>query len=511
MITTDAPCPEDETGQAESGMISVVIPAYNEEKYLGQCLRSLTEQDYEGTYEIIVADNGSTDSTAMIARDFGARVVPCSGTRDVFYARQAGADAARGDLIAQADADTVYPRDWLSRIAGELASNPGAVAVAGRFVYQDSPWWGRFEHLLRHAANKVTVALVGRPLVISGATFAFRREAFLSVGGYRGLSYSADQYGISTRLNKLGKILYDGNLCVATSPRRIQKPVLLVIRDFLAHLGHWGVYLLRTRPAVPRLSSARVRRRRIVTWLLPVPALLISLFAYGYFIPTSQVFGKVYFETAPAEKVVALTFDDGPNEPYTSQILDILASHGVKATFFVIGRNVELYPDTARRILAEGHTLGNHSYSHSANHALSEYGGRDLERAQVAIYDTLGVVPNLYRPPHGRKTPWELHEVKENGLIEITWSVSANDQHALAWFGTPSPETFSEDIVSRTHPGEIILLHDGYGTLHDTVKSDKSLTVKALPLIIEQLESEGYTFVTVPELLDMPAYEEALP
>ena len=217
-------------------MISIVIPAFNEEKFLPDCLRSLRNQDYKGEYEIIVADNGSTDDTAGIARKFGAKVVPCPERKGVFYARQIGADAARGDIIAQADADTVYPRDWLRRIADQFASHPEVVAVAGRFIYGNSPWWAKFEYLVRHIVNWLTTALFGIPLVVSGATFAFRRRAFLSVNGYRGLSYSPDQYGISSRLSKLGKVLYDKNLCVSTSSRSVQKPVLR------HHNGPFGSY-----------------------------------------------------------------------------------------------------------------------------------------------------------------------------------------------------------------------------------------------------------------------------
>ena len=490
--------------------ISIVIPALNEEKLLPECLASLGNQDYGGEYEIIVADNGSTDDTAGIARKFGAKVVSCPERKGVFYARQAGADAACGEIIAQADADTVYPRDWLQRIADQFASHPEAVAVSGRFIYGNSPWWAKFEYLLRHSVNRLTAALFARPLVVSGATFAFYRRAFLLVNGYRGLSYSADQYGICARLSKAGKVLYDENLFVLTSARSVQKPFFLIIRDVLAHLNHWGMYFCKCRISALQEFTTKTPSRRIATRLLPVPMLVISLVAYGYFIPTSPVFGKVYYEGTSREKVVALTFDDGPNEPYTSQILDILASHNIKATFFVVGKNVELYPETARRIIAEGHVVGNHSYSHNANHALTEYGAKDLERAQETIDNTVGVRPHLYRPPHGKKSPWELEAVKKGGLIEVTWSVSANDQHVLAFLGEPSPETLSREIVSRTNPGGIILLHDGYGTLHDTVKADKSLTVKALPLIIEQLQTRGYRFVTVPELLNVPAYNEVL-
>jgi peptidoglycan/xylan/chitin deacetylase (PgdA/CDA1 family) len=490
--------------------ISIVIPALNEEKFLPGCLESLRNQDYQGEYEIIVADNGSTDDTAGIARKSGAKVVPCPDEKSVFYARQVGADAATGEIIAQADADTIYPKNWLRRIADQFASCPEGVAVAGRFIYENAPWWARLEYLGRHVVNKIS-SFFGCPLAVSGATLAFRRQAFLSVNGYRGLSYSPDQYGISSRLSKLGKVLYDKDLRVTTSPRAVQKPWPIVVMDLIGHTNRLVTYSIERRLTALTSFGFEETTRHLAFRLLPVVGLLISLIAYGYFVPTSPVFGKVYYEGTQRDKIVALTFDDGPNEPYTSQVLDVLASYNVKATFFVIGMNVELDPETARRILAEGHIIGNHSYSHNANHALTQFGVRDLEHAQQVIYSTLGIVPHLYRPPHGKKSPWEIEAVKKKGMIEVTWSVSANDQHALGFIGKPTPESFAKEIVDETHPEDIILLHDGYGTSHDTVQSDKSLTVKALPLIIEQLQAKGYRFVTVPGLLNTQAYNESPP
>jgi peptidoglycan/xylan/chitin deacetylase (PgdA/CDA1 family) len=466
----------------------------------------LRNQDYAGEYEIIVADNGSTDDTAGIARKFGARVIACPEVKSVSYARQAGAEAAGGDIIAQADADTVYPVDWLRRMADKFTSHPEVVAITGRFIYRNSPWWAVFEYFLRSFGNWIT-ALSGMPLVVSGATLAFRRWAYLSVDGYRGLSYSADQIGISRRLSKLGKVVFDKNLCVLTSSRAVQqKPVVVIIRDFLAHLSRWAWHALKSPMGALHEFTWKTRARRLATTLLPSLVFVLTFTAYGYFIPSSPVFGKVYAEENTKNKIVALTFDDGPNEPYTSQILDILAAKNIKATFFVIGQNVELYPDSAGRIIAEGHVIGNHSYSHDANHALTEYGARDLEKAQVTLDKTLGVLPHLYRPPHGKKSPWELQAVKKMGMIEVTWNVSANDQHVFAVFGQPTPEIFAREIINDVEPGSIVLLHDGYGTLHSIAKADRSLTVKTLPLIIAQLEAKGYQFVTIPELLNVPAY-----
>jgi peptidoglycan/xylan/chitin deacetylase (PgdA/CDA1 family) len=483
-------------------MISVVIPALNEEKFLPDCLKSLRNQDYKGEYEIIVADNGSTDNTANIARSFGAKVVFCS-EKSVFRARQVGADAACGDIIAQADADTIYPRGWLTRIADQFASHPRTVAVAGRYIYTDSPHWARLEYFLRHYINLITIALFGRPMLVSGATFAFRRREFLAGNGYRDIAYAPDQYGISGRLSKMGKVLYDKDLCVLTSSRSIgRKPTPVLIWDVVVNLNRWATYFAKYCISTAQEFTMKTRPRRIAARLSPLVMFIIIFASYGYFIPTSPVFGKVYYEGNSSQRVVALTFDDGPNEPYTSEILDILARYDVKATFFVIGRNVELYPETAKHIIAEGHVLGNHSYNHNANHALTQYGARDLKLAEVAIYGVVGVKPHLYRPPHGKKTPWELQQVKRDGLIEVTWSVSTNELKAK------SPEQMAQKIVSKTEPGAIILLHDGYGTEHDDSNADKSVTVEALPLIIEKLQIEGYKFVTVPELLNVPAYND---
>jgi len=482
-------------------MISVVIPTLNEEKFLPDCLESLKNQDCEGEYEIIVVDNGSTDKTANIARNFGAKVIICSEKKGVSYARQVGAEAACGDIIAQADADTVYPRDWLKRIADHFSSSQETVAVAGRFIYMNPPSWAKFEYFLRDYANRLTAALFGRPLLVSGATFAFRRRAFLNVGGYKNTSYSPDQYGISSRLSKMGQVSYDRNLCVLTSPRSVRKPFFLCTMEALVHIGRWGTYICKFYINSLEEFTTKTTLRRVAVRLSPV-AMLVILIVYGYVIPTSPVFGKVYYKGIHPERVVALTFDDGPNEPYTSEILDILDSYKVKATFFVIGENVELYPETAKRMIAEGHVLGNHSYSHNANHALTEYGAKDLIAAEEAIFKTVGVRPHLYRPPHGKKSPWELEQVKKQGLIEVTWSVSTGELNAT------SPVSVAEKIVHETDPGEIILLHDGYGTSHNCSKADKSLTVEALPLIIEKLQARGYRFVTVPELLDVPAYND---
>ncbi len=489
--------------------ISIIIPARNEAKLIADTLRSLKNQSYKGDYEILVVDNGSTDATAEIARSCGVRVVSANDHKSVFYARQVGADATDGDIIVQADADTLYPENWLQKIADKLEAHPEAVAVGGRFLYREKFIWSFIELTVRDVLNKISAAWFGRPFLVSGATFAFRREVFNKVGGYKNIPYSADQHGITTRFRKLGKVLYDSKIYCLTSARSVRQPMFVLLMAVIDNLSRLMLdFSLNMVTPKPKAAGPTLRKRMALS-IAAMLALFIAFSAYGYFSPTSPVFGKVYFKGSPDNKVVALTFDDGPNGIYSTQVLDILKEYNVKATFFTIGRNVELYPDIAKRILAEGHVIGNHSNTHDANHALSAQGSRDLEDAQEIIYKVTGVLPHLYRPPHGKKTPWELDCVNENRLIEITWGVSTNDQSEPDIDLEQTVQSFANKIVNKTYPGSIILLHDGYGTEHNNKNSDRSLTVKALPLIIERLLAKGYRFVTVPALFSVPAYNEA--
>lgn len=217
-------------------MISIVIPARNEEFYLPDCLSSLKEQSYTGDYEIIVVDNGSTDETAAIAESFGTKVIFSFNEISVFHARAAGADVAHGDIIVQADADTIYPPHWLQRIADKMESHPEVAAVSGRFFYREKFTWAWIELNGRHIINILYTFFLGHPLIISGATFAFRRDIFTGAGGYEGLSYAADQIGIAERLTRYGKVIYDPKLYVMTSARSVRKPNTALIKGLLGHI-----------------------------------------------------------------------------------------------------------------------------------------------------------------------------------------------------------------------------------------------------------------------------------
>jgi|GEM_PF-551709 len=203
--------------------------------------------------------------------------------------------------------------------------------------------------------------------------------------------------------------------------------------------------------------------------------------------------GETVYFVPVREKVVALTFDDGPNEPFTHAILDSLRKYDVHSTFFLIGANVEYFPETARRIVAEGHAIGCHTYSHSRFDLSSSNDiMKDITSGSRAIAATTGITPSWFRPPYGINGPGMEESCRTNRMAIVGWSLDAND------WNPHSPEEIAEHIVANVMPGDIILLHDGWVTRHG---GDRQSTVNAVPLILERLLKQGYTFVTLPELL----------
>jgi len=208
--------------------------------------------------------------------------------------------------------------------------------------------------------------------------------------------------------------------------------------------------------------------------------------------------GLVYWHGDISRPNVALTFDDGPNEPYTSEILDILKRYNIKATFFLLGKNVERYPSATRRIVEEGHIIGNHTYDHpylliqSKSHIKLE-----IEKTEQAILKTANIRPHLFRPPYGVDDNWIYHTVKNMGYVTIEWSITGHNGGREI-----SPDIIIKNILGEIKNGAIVLLHDGNRLIRGK-GADRSRVVKALPYIIESLQKRGYQLVTVPQLLDI--------
>jgi peptidoglycan/xylan/chitin deacetylase (PgdA/CDA1 family) len=207
--------------------------------------------------------------------------------------------------------------------------------------------------------------------------------------------------------------------------------------------------------------------------------------AHGAFHRNSPVFGRPLTRVR-GEKSVALTFDDGPNPDATPLILDALRDRGVKATFFILGRHAEQWPDLVKRVADEGHAIGNHGWFHRKLHFKSPaYVRRDLELGTTAIERACGVRPRLFRAPHGFRAPWVSAIARSLGQRTVGWSLGVWDSDR------PGVEVIADRTVNGAHPGSILLLHDGDG--YDP-RGDRMQTARAVPLIVDRLLSQGYRF-----------------
>jgi peptidoglycan/xylan/chitin deacetylase (PgdA/CDA1 family) len=203
-----------------------------------------------------------------------------------------------------------------------------------------------------------------------------------------------------------------------------------------------------------------------------------------------QFQGEVITHVAPTngEKVVALTFDDGPSPEATGQILDTLKQYQIKATFFMVGTSLQRYPELARRVAEEGHAIGNHTWDHPLQDLSLADAASEIDGMEKLIYDTTGIKTGLFRPPGGRFEGGLAIYAKQRKYGIALWSVDSEDYYVAA-------PILLDNVLKNVQPGRIVLLHDGGG--------DRTATVQALPQIISALKQQGYRFVTVPELMAM--------
>lgn len=230
--------------------------------------------------------------------------------------------------------------------------------------------------------------------------------------------------------------------------------------------------------------------------LIFIVLIFLFLFIYlPFFSPAFQILGKVVYRLNIGDKkIVALTFDDGPNEPYTSQILDILDKYNIKATFFLVGENILKNKELTKKINNDGHIIGNHSYSHAffASLFLSNY-KNEIEKSQKLITDITGKKPILFRPPWLFRTPMILKTANRFNLTTITGTFCSYWEVFKV-----NPKIIAHDAIKNTNPGTILIFHDGF----NNKGTNRSKTVQALEITIPQLLKKGYKFVTVPQLLE---------
>jgi peptidoglycan-N-acetylglucosamine deacetylase len=209
--------------------------------------------------------------------------------------------------------------------------------------------------------------------------------------------------------------------------------------------------------------------------------------------PSSQVYGRTFIGLRPGSRQLALTYDDGPNDPYTWQLLELLERRGAKATFFLIGRFVEQKPEIARAIVEAGHAIGSHSWDHpNLIFASASEVRRQLERTQRVIRDATGVDVRLFRPPFGGRRPATLRTARAMGLEPVMWNVSCYDWKPI------SVAEIVHHADRQIRGGDVILLHDGG---HGRLGVDRSRSIEASDRLLSRYMALGHEFVTIPQMM----------
>ena len=237
------------------------------------------------------------------------------------------------------------------------------------------------------------------------------------------------------------------------------------------------------------------KKVKIISLIIAILGIFVgTTYLLNAVLPNNTFYGPVISHSSPEQKIIALTFDDGPYEPYTSKILDILKEENIKATFFILGYNAEKYPETVKRIVAEGHQIGNHTYSHKdlLKMTRSEI-IEELDTTNKILFKITGQNIYIMRPPFGAKDANVVKTAQERGLNVVNWSVDGKD-----WLNRGADIT-SKEILNKTKNGDIILMHDG-----DEIKSEDSReqSVLVIKIIITDLKAQGYEFTTIDKLID---------
>ncbi len=473
-------------------LISIVVPAYNEEELLTGCLASLLDQDLDRTkYEIILVNNASTDDTEKIAKEYGVRVINES-RKGYVYAVKKGTESAGAPIIAMTDADCTVPRDWLSNLLALYNNDPGLVAIGGGFSLYDGSW----------LMNKVS-ELFSRLYLNSacGGNMSFRVNSYYACGGYDPNYNMGADFILCHKLRKVGRVRIIRRLKVATSARRF---IYSSPRELFSYLLNGASLIIFKRPLFSTFPDIRPKISRGLA--LPL-AIKLVLFSAVMILSFTVVYPSVSHSQTPIHqkihqsgKSLALTFDDGPDPQTTPKILTILKEKQIKATFFLVGKKVDQNPKLAQEIVAEGHTISNHSYNHRLFSGLdrSKQMKNDFDKSATAIQVVTGVKPRLLRTPHGFDSTWFNANARKHNYVVVAW-----DLDSLDWLPTSSSRSIENRVLKEAKSGDIVDMHDG---LDFKVGTQEKL-VKALPQIIDGLKAQGYSFVTVDELMKTKAYE----
>lgn len=249
------------------------------------------------------------------------------------------------------------------------------------------------------------------------------------------------------------------------------------------------------KPKIEIVNSQADNQQRVAEFKTAMEASLNEQFKQKNLLSVAPASfnGKIIHEIKPAgnKKVIALTFDDGPWKNSTRQTLDILKKNNIKATFFVVGQALKNNPELGKQVIAEGHAIANHTWHHWYHFMNPQVAAFEIDKTTELIYQVTGVKTNLFRPPGGHLNNGLVAHARNQKYATLMWSADSRD------FQQPAPATLVNNVIKNSRPGGIILLHDGGG--------DRTRTIQALPEIIAKLKQQGYSFVTIPELLEMEA------
>ena len=239
------------------------------------------------------------------------------------------------------------------------------------------------------------------------------------------------------------------------------------------------------------VAALAITNRLSFYWFVPLLLLYTGIVFYGSYYVGSNFFMKVLCSGATERRQIAISFDDGPATAYTAEILALLKEAQVPAVFFCIGKNIAGHEELLQQIDAEGHIVGNHSFSHhfwfdlfSTRKMLA-----DLQLMNATAAAAIGKTPVLFRPPYGVTTPNMARVMKQTNLKAVGWSIRSLDTVIK------DDEQLLTKISSQLQPGAIVLLHD-----------TSAATLKMLPRLIEKARNEGYEFVRIDKLLNLQPY-----
>ncbi|SJZ73865.1 polysaccharide deacetylase family protein [Garciella nitratireducens] len=242
----------------------------------------------------------------------------------------------------------------------------------------------------------------------------------------------------------------------------------------------------------------KIKKIKAKSIFLIAPIIACALLTSGYiFLNNKHTSQEHYVEMIKKgtkdKKIIALTFDDGPHPQYTPEILDILNKYNAKATFFVLGKFAEQYPDIIKREMLEEHEVGNHTYSHiDINNTSSTEIVEEFEKTQEIIFSTTGTFPKVMRPPFGYYNKEISNIAKKHHCTIVLWSQAKDHKD----WSNPGIKKIVNTILSQVENGDIILLHDN-------VYHQESHTVEALKIILPELKKKGYEFVTISKLIQL--------